>query len=134
MRIGTDNTHHAWNNALPPVLTIGPGDAVELDLLDASGGQLTEASSAADLVALDFTKVNPVTGPVAVDGAKPGDALDVHIDGLDVGEWGWSALIPGFGLLADDFPDPHLVHVRMSDGVVTLPSGIELASVPMVRS
>jgi acetamidase/formamidase len=132
VRIGTDKTHHAWDNALPPVLTIGPGDSVELDLLDAAGGQLNDASSAADLAGLDLTRVNPVTGPIAVDGAEPGDAIDVHIEAIDVGEWGWSALIPGFGLLADDFLDPRLVHVRTSDGVVTLPFGVELASVPMV--
>jgi acetamidase/formamidase len=62
----------------------------------------------ADVGALDFAKVNPVTGPVYVDGAEPGDALKVTIESFAPVGWGWTALIPGFGLLADQFPDPAL--------------------------
>ena len=46
------------------------------------------------------------TGPVEVDGAEPGDTLQVDIVDLEPADWGWTANIPGFGLLADDFPDP----------------------------
>ena len=52
--------------------------------------------------------MNPVSGPVAVKGAKPGDVLAVEILELRPGDWGWTAIIPGFGLLADEYPDPWL--------------------------
>ncbi len=118
--------HAGWDNSLPPVVTIEPGDSVELSCLDASGGQLGPASTSASLGALDLDLVNPTTGPIAVDGAEPGDALLVRIDDITVsGHWGWTALIPGFGLLADDFPDPILLQWLLEDDatVAELPGG-----------
>ncbi|MCZ6838042.1 MAG: acetamidase/formamidase family protein, partial [Alphaproteobacteria bacterium] len=98
--------HFGWDNTNPPVLTVAPGDSVEFEIIDASGGQIDKQSGVAEVVALDFAKVNPVTGPVYVDGAEPGDALKVTIESFVPSGWGWTAVIPGFGLLADDFPDP----------------------------
>ena len=57
---------------------------------------------------LDFGKVNPVTGPIYVEGARPGDALKVTIGAFTPSGFGWTANIPGFGLLADQFPEPAL--------------------------
>ncbi len=98
--------HFGWDNTNPPVLTVAPGDSVEFETVDASGGQLDAESGVAEVAALDFAKVNPVTGPVYVDGAEPGDALKVTIESFVPSGWGWTAVIPGFGLLADQFPDP----------------------------
>jgi len=100
--------HFGWDNANPPALTVAPGETVELETVDASGGQLGPASTVGDVAAMDFAKVNPVTGPIRVDGARPGDALKVTILGFAPSGWGWTALIPGFGLLADQFPAPAL--------------------------
>ncbi|MHA1599455.1 MAG: acetamidase/formamidase family protein [Alphaproteobacteria bacterium] len=100
--------HFGWDNATPPVLSVAPGDSIEFETVDSSGGQLNVESSVADVAALDFAKVNPVTGPVYVDGAEPGDALKVTIESFVPSGWGWTAIIPGFGLLADQFPDPAL--------------------------
>ena len=100
--------HFGWDRAIPPVLTIAPGTTVEFECLDASGGQLSPKSTIADVARLDFSKVNPVTGPVAIDGARPGDALKVTIHEFKPSGFGWTANIPGFGLLADQFPEPAL--------------------------
>jgi acetamidase/formamidase len=89
-------------------LTAAPGDVVELETVEASGGQLGPASTVADVAALDFARVNPVTGPIFVDGARPGDALKVTLLEFEPSGWGWTALIPGFGLLAEQFPEPAL--------------------------
>ncbi len=102
-----DQDHHfGWDNANPPVLTVAPGDCVDFEIVDASGGQLGIDSGIAEVAALDFARVNPVTGPVYVDGAEPGDMLKVTIESFAPSGWGWTAVIPGFGLLADQFPDP----------------------------
>jgi acetamidase/formamidase len=106
--IASDRIHTVWDNSIAPVLEVEPGDTVELAVTDASGGQLDRESTVADVAALDFTRVNPVTGPVFVKGAAPGDVLDVEILSLRPRDWGWTALIPGFGLLADEFPEPWL--------------------------
>jgi acetamidase/formamidase len=106
--IHRERHHFGWDNANQPVLRVAPGDTVEFEVVEASGGQLSEDSTVADVGALDFAKVNPVTGPVHVDGVEPGDALKVTIESFAPMGWGWTALIPGFGLLADQFPDPAL--------------------------
>ncbi len=102
--------HFGWDNSNTPVLTIAPGESVEVEVFEASGGQLSEASTAADVTRLDFGKLNPVTGPIHIDGAEPGDALTVTLLSFKPKGWGWTANIPGFGLLAEDFPEPALHH------------------------
>ncbi len=103
-----EHRHIGWDNAFPPVLTVAPGESVEFEVVDASGGQLGPDSTVADVTALDFGKINPVTGPVYVDGAEPGDALKVTLLDFTPSGWGWTANIPGFGLLADQFTEAAL--------------------------
>ncbi|HEX3500543.1 MAG TPA: acetamidase/formamidase family protein [Stellaceae bacterium] len=114
--------HLGWNNAFPPQLTIAPGETVAFEIKDASGGQITLSSDIAAIAAMDFGQVNPVTGPVRIDGAKPGDALKVTVLSLTPSGWGWTANIPGFGLLADQFPEPalHLWRYRPDLGAPAL--------------
>lgn len=100
--------HFGWDNARAPVLRVAPGASVEFEVVDASGGQLGQGSTVEDVRGIDFGRVNPVTGPVYVEGAAPGDALRVTIEHFAPSGWGWTALIPGFGLLADQFPEPAL--------------------------
>ena len=101
--------HFGWDNSLDPVLSAKPGETVEIETVDASGGQLNPKSDLASLIDLDFAKINPVTGPIFVEGAEPGDAIAISFLEFGQADWGWTALIPGFGLLADEFPDPTLL-------------------------
>ena len=109
--------HHGWNNAFAPVLTIAPGASIEFETLDASSGQLSAKSTVDDLKKLDLGRVNPVTGPVFIDGAKPGDALKVTVLSFKPSGWGWTGNIPGFGLLADQFPEARLHHWHYDPGL-----------------
>lgn len=113
--------HIGWNNAFAPVRRIAPGETVELEVMDASGAQLTPASTAADIATLDFGKINPVTGPIHVDGARPGDVLKVTLLSFAPSGWGWTANIPGFGLLADQFKAPAL-HLWRYDAATLAPA------------
>jgi acetamidase/formamidase len=100
--------HFGWNNANEPAFTVAPGETLELETIDSSGDQLSPRSTVADIATLDFGKVNPVTGPIYIDGAEPGDALKVTVESFAPSGWGWTANIPGFGLLSDQFPEPAL--------------------------
>jgi acetamidase/formamidase len=115
--IHREHIHHGWNNAFAPRLRIAPGEVVHFETVDASSGQLNRGSTAADLVKLDLARVNPVTGPVFVDGAMPGDALKVTVLTFKPSGWGWTGNIPGFGLLADQFPNAHLHHWNYDPGL-----------------
>jgi acetamidase/formamidase len=122
-----DAFEYTWDNSVEPALEVEPGETVLLRVRDASDEQLGPSSTAADVGALDFGKVNPVSGPVYVKGAQPGDTLTVEVLEFETPTWGWTAIIPGFGVLADEFPDPWLRisevtenGVRFSDRI-TLP-------------
>jgi acetamidase/formamidase len=106
IHVGRDRFHLAWDPAIPPIETVGDGDEVEFDLLDASNGNLTATTTADEIATLDMSGVDQVNGPIAIDGAKAGDTLQIDLLDFQPADWGWSASIPGFGLLADDFPDP----------------------------
>ena len=103
---GSRHHHFGWDNSITPVQVVAPGDVVEFETVDSSGGQLNAQSSAEDVAKLDFARANPVAGPVYVDGAESGDALKVTILSFTPSGWGWTAVVPGFGLLSDQFPEP----------------------------
>jgi acetamidase/formamidase len=84
------------------------GDTVTLESRDVSDNQLTPNSIATDIETLDWDRVYPLAGPIAVEGAEPGDTLAVEILELRTKDWGWTAIIPGIGLLPDEFPAPYL--------------------------
>jgi len=114
--VSRDENHLAWDPAIPPVARVASGEVVEFDCLDASFGQLTADSTHASLADLDFARVDQVTGPVAVEGAEPGDTLQIDLLEFEPADWGWTASIPGFGLLADDFPDGYYKVTRLQPG------------------
>ena len=113
--------HHGWDNSIAPVATVAPGTVLEVEIMDASGGQIFPGATLDDLNALDFDKVNPVTGPVFIDGAEPGDGLQITLVDFKPSGFGWTANIPGFGLLADQFPDPAL-HLWSYDASTLAPA------------
>jgi acetamidase/formamidase len=113
--------HHGWDNSIAAVTRIAPGESLEFVVLDASGGQLVATSTVTDVGRMDFGKINPVTGPVHVDGAEPGDVLKVTFLSFAPSGWGWTANIPGFGLLAEDFKEPAL-HIWRYDAAGLAPA------------
>lgn len=103
-----DQTHNKFSRTIEPVLRVSSGAVIEVFTEEATDGQLTFGSSVEDLSKLSFDLIHPLTGPVYVEGAAPGDILEVKLHKIEVGEWGWTAIIPGFGFLADEFTDPYL--------------------------
>ena len=113
--------HFGWDNALEPVRRVEPGTTLLFECSDAANGHFREGATAADVGTLDFGAINPVTGPVFVEGAEPGDALRITFGDFEPSGLGWTANIPGFGLLADQFPDPAL-HMWSYDAGLTTPA------------
>src|SRR5712692_8250080 len=116
--LDAQTVHYEWNNALAPRLVIEPGDTVVFDTRDAADGYYSPSSTHADVLARGPFRGHPLTGPVAVEGARPGDALVVDI--LEVvprASFGWTAIRPGRGLLPEaDFAKPFLQIWDISDG------------------
>jgi acetamidase/formamidase len=115
--VPSDRVHYTWDASNEPLLEIDSGDTVVVETRDVSDNQITPASTAADLD-LNWDRVYPLAGPIAVRGARPGDTLAVEILDLHTRGWGWTAVLPGLGLLADDFPDPYLRVFDLTTGDV----------------
>ena len=101
-------THARWSSTIEPVLTVPSGSVVKVSTQEASASQLDMNSTVEDLGNLSFDPIHPLTGPVYVEGAEPGDVLKVTLHKVEMGDWGWTAIIPGFGFLADEFEEPWL--------------------------
>jgi acetamidase/formamidase len=103
--LGSETVHYAWDNALPPRLEIDSGEIVRLRCRDAFDGVYSPDSTA---VVKRVAKGHPLTGPIAVRGAQPGDVLQVDVLDLVPGAFGVTTFVPDRGLLAGDFPEPYL--------------------------
>jgi formamidase len=108
--------HNRWHEAIEPVVEVAPGDTVVYETRDAFDGQLNGESTAEDVGNLDLNVVHPLTGPVFVKGAEPGDLLEVRLVAIEADpweRWGYTVEVPGFGFLREEFPDPYIIHWRL---------------------
>ncbi len=101
-------SHFGWSRDNAPQITIEPGETVEFRITDTGGGEITQDSTADDISSMNFERFMPLTGPIAVDGAKASDALKITFLGFRPAGWGWSMISHMYGILPDQFPDPFL--------------------------
>jgi acetamidase/formamidase len=114
---GSAVIHNRWHPDLEPAFHVAPGDEVRLDCEDGLAGQLTRTSTHADAGRLDLGLGHPLTGPVHVAGAEPGDVLEVEFLSYEAPDFGVTAVIPGFGFLADLFGEPYVVSWDLEGGL-----------------
>jgi len=95
-----------WSRAHEPGLVVPSGAEIVVDAPDCANGQVKPGASAKVIETIDWDQVDLISGPVYVEGARPGDVLQVDLLDVEVGRIGFSANYPGSGLLPDDFPDP----------------------------
>lgn len=112
--ISPSQGHLKWNNALPPALTVPSGAEITFDLKDGGNNQVRPDNASTALSTFSFAQADPAFGPVYVEGARPGDILQVDILSLTPAAYGWTAIFTGFGLLASDFPEQQQ-HLKIWD-------------------
>jgi acetamidase/formamidase len=128
-----DQVHFTWDAGHAPILEIDSGDTVVVRTRDVSDNQITPDSTTEVIPTLNWERVYPLAGPIAVRGAQPGDTLAIEILDLHTQGWGWTAILPGLGLLPDDFPDPYLHVFDLSAGDVThLRDGVAIPIEPFL--
>ncbi len=103
-----EQTHNKFSSQIPPVLRVPSGAVIEAFTEEASDGQLPADAGLDDLEQLSFDPIHPITGPVFVEGAQPGDVLAVTLHDIELIDYGWNAIVPGFGFLADEFTEPYI--------------------------
>jgi acetamidase/formamidase len=121
--------HHEWDLDLPPALVVSSGDTVSFDIRVAGEGQVWPGATY-EQARFDFDTIYNLCGPLWVDGAQPGDTLQVDILELVHGDWGWTAYLPGMGLLTGDFPGGYLRTFELKDGLAQFAPGIDIKLAP----
>jgi formamidase len=112
-----ENSHNRIWPELEPIASIDPGQQVELELRDGMDGALSPSSDSSSLATINLDANHPLTGPIEINGARPGDVLVVTPSRIEPDRFGATAVIPGFGLLGDLFNEPYLVRWTIEDGV-----------------
>ena len=109
-RLASEPTHSFWDREWPARLTIESGDVVEMECLDASGGQVWPGMTAGEFGQIDRGRIHALTGPIEIAGAEPGDVLEVRVLEVAHKGWAWTSVIPGLGFLEERFTEPSIFH------------------------
>jgi formamidase len=112
--------HNRWHPGIPPAITVRPGSEIRVECREWTDGQIGDNDSANDVRDVNLNVTHMLSGPIAVEGAEPGDLLIVDI--LDLGPvpqevggvagqgWGYTGVFAkenGGGFLTDHFPDSY---------------------------
>jgi amidase len=116
----------SYSAAHPPAITVAPGQLLTVETTSAFGEFALGPGD--DLSGLDIARCDPLTGPIAVAGAQPGDVLCVHIDDIAVEGLGAQGVLPGIGIL--DWPRLPLEFHPVENGEIVFPGGLRLALRP----
>src|SRR5258707_4223132 len=113
--------HNRWHPDIAPVIEVDELEDLALETRDANDGQIRAHTTARDLERLERTIAHPLTGPVYVKGAKPGDPLE--IESLDIlhERYGWTRFAPGGGFLPELFDYHFVVHWDINPQYATSP-------------
>jgi len=111
--------HNRWHPDIAPILEVDPGEEVVLETRDARDGQIRMGMTVADFASQDKKSGHPLTGPIAIKGAKPGDLLEIEYLDIVAQPYGWTRFRPGAGFLRDLFPHEFLVHWSIENGFAT---------------
>ena len=108
--------HNRWHPDITPGLRVPRGATVELDCIDAVDTQVQPGMKHEAVLTCDLSRAHPMTGPVYVEGAEPGDLLAIKVENIQTDDTGFTMILPGVGYLRDVFTKPFLVHWEIRDG------------------
>ena len=124
--------HLQWQHDLKPLARVQIGDTLVVETAD-NFALFREMESEDDLVeSMSLTQLNPLTGPISVEGAQPGDTLVVEVVDVTVEDQGHIALIPNVGVLRNHTKTPHTKIWKIRDGQSILNDDIRFPIRPIV--
>jgi amidase len=129
-RVTRNHLIYAMSQANASVLTVKEGDSIVFETCDCFEDQIRSAD--APYTGIDWSRINPATGPVYVDGAQPGDVLAVRIDRIVLGKQAVMMTAPGLGVCGDQIMTPSIRVIPVEDGFGILPHGVRVPLNPMI--
>lgn len=132
--LSAEEVVYAFDRSLAPRLTVpAPADVV-IETLDARAGRLRrpeEVESTAPDYRDRFPKTNPATGPIAIEGAEPGDVISVDILDIALDDHGYTLAKPGFGVIPELVERPIARICPIVDGAIQF-GALRLPVRPMI--
>lgn len=129
-KVSRDHVFFSFNPLLKPVLHVDQGEEVVMETHDCFQGQLHSEKDLIDK--LDWDHVNPATGPVYIDGTKPGDVLRVDLLKVEIGEQSIMVTLPGEGALGDVISEMETTFLKMDGNEVVFKNKIRVPKKPMI--
>jgi amidase len=134
--LGAEQHSKVFGPNLEPAYTVTPGEWLRVETLCGSSGSITESAVAPTNEEL-YAKVGwklgmPMTGPIYVDGAEPGDALAIYIDEIHMNDFGWTVAQHGRGAAGDLIDNAEVRVMTVQNGHVQFGHGLELPLTPMI--
>jgi len=129
VKISKDQHVWAFDSAMQPVVTVDPGTVIEIETWDCFTGQVQSENDT--IAQLDLSRVNSATGPIAVNGAEPGDSLSVTFIDIKPGPQGAAMVIPEWGQLVEHCKSPTTRIFKVKDGVITMNDKVSFPTRPM---
>jgi formamidase len=113
--------HNRWHPGIRPIARVKPGELISIGTLDSTDAQVQRHHTHSDIASCDFNRVHPLTGPFYIEGAEPGDLLEVEVIDIVPQPYGYTLQFPGFGYLREDFDQPYVLHWDIKDRFATCP-------------
>lgn len=129
-RVSRNHLIYAMGPGNAPALTVKDGERVVFETCDCFEDQIRSADT--PYTGLDWSRINPATGPVYVDGAQPGDVLAVQIERIVLGKQAVMMTAPGLGVCGDEITAPSIRVIPVEGGFGTLPQGVRVPLNPMI--
>lgn len=130
IEIGDDSVIYAFAQGMVPAISIPAGSRIIVKTQDCFSNQLCNPED--KLEAMDWDRVNPATGPIYVEGAEPGDVLEIRIENIQVGAQGVMMVDKTFGVLKDRFDDMHFKVMPIKQGRVIFDDKLSIPIRPMI--
>jgi formamidase len=111
--------HNRWHPDIPAIVEADPGEEIVLQTRDALDGQFNANTTEADFAKLNPGPIHPLTGPVLIKGAKPGDLLEIEFIEIRPEPWAFTCIIPGLGFLSDVYTAPFIVKWKIENNFAT---------------
>ena len=124
--------HELFDRALPPVLTVQPGAEVIFETLDPCCGEVRSLEQLIEFRKKPPRLGDPLTGPVFIQGAMPGQTLTVDILRIDLDSDGFQLIGPNRAIIRDEVPDSTVYAFRAVDGRLLFPNGMDVPAEPMI--
>ena len=128
--IGREEVIFSFRPGLPAVAEVDPGERFQVAVRDGFNENITSEDDTLD--DLDWDRLAPATGPIAVSGAEAGDTLKVEVHGIELDDRGSMVTIPGAGCFGDELEEASTRIVPIENGRAVFRDDIELRLNPMI--